>query len=78
MAGMVAGDFFDAVMPGNPSTIVPATSTAAKPSNAKPSGPESQKMTEARSALWLAATCIVIAIAILGFGSKYLNNMRIA
>lgn len=78
VAGMVFGDALFAATPV-PTTVVSATSAAASPSGARATTTaEASAMGEAKQTLWLAATCVIIAIAVLGFGSKHLNNMRLA
>jgi len=77
MGGQVMGDMLSAV--GSPwSPQMPATSSAAKPENAKKAKADTTALQDAKRTLWVAATMVVVAIAFLGFGSKFLNNVRIA
>lgn len=80
MSGQVVGDMLSAF--GNPmGPTMPATSSAATPDNAKSAKrktAETDAIQDARKSLWVAATIIVVSIVVLGFGSKFLNNVRIA
>lgn len=80
MSGSVVGDMLSAF--GNPiGPALPASSAAATPDNAratKRKTAETESVQEARKALWISATIIVGSIVVLGFGSKFLNNVRIA
>jgi len=72
------GDMLGATAPVAGPTIA-ATSSAAAPSNSKQTkAPETAAIADAKQSLWLAAFLVVLALAILGFGSKFLNNVRIA
>ena len=75
----MVGDMLSAF--GTPAGVqIPATSSAGKPRNSsgKSKGQESEDLKEAKSALWLSSTLIIGSIVVLGFGSKLLNNVRIA
>lgn len=77
MAGQVVGDMLSAF--GNPmGPTMPGTSSASKPDNAKRKVAETEALQDARTTLWISATIVVLSIAVLGFGSKALNNVRIA
>lgn len=75
LGGMVMGDMLGAV--GSPT--LPASSSASKPDNAKKTrAAESDQIQQAKRTLWISATIVVGSIVVLGFGSKLLNNVRIA
>lgn len=76
MAGMAFGDIVGAAVAG-PSTIVPATASADAPASAKGNQPGATAQ-DAKQTLLLSCLLVVVGIAILGFGSRYLNNLRIA
>lgn len=77
MAGMVVGDVLGSYGVAGPT--MPATSSASKPDNAtKTRVAESEALQDAKRTLWISATIVIVAMVVLGFGSKLLNNVRIA
>ena len=79
VAGQTIGDLLGATG-ATPGPVIAATSAAAKPANAKgvKTAPESTGQIDAKQSLLLAAFLVVLALAILGFGSQALKNVRIA
>lgn len=72
------GDFFKGTAAA-PEALIAPTSAASEPASSKKTKvPETQALQDAKSTLWGSAFLVVLAIAILGFGSRYLNNLRIA
>jgi hypothetical protein len=82
VGGIIMGDVLGAAVPRpRDNTVVASTSAASVPDSSERAthkNAEGGAVADAKQTLWLSAFIVVLAIAILGFGSRSLNNLRIA